>query len=72
MKPQSLFGVLLIAIGIIAFAYQGFTYKTREKAVDIGPIQITTDKTHSVPLPPIVGAMLLVSGLVLLVTGGKR
>jgi uncharacterized membrane protein YidH (DUF202 family) len=72
MKPQSMLGLLLIAIGIIAFAYQGFTYTTREKAVDLGPIQITADKTHTVSIPPIVGAVALVAGLVLLVTGGRK
>lgn len=72
MKPQSILGVLLIAIGIIAFAYQGFTYTTREKAVDLGPIQITADKTHTVSIPPVVGAVALVAGLVLLVTGGRK
>ena len=72
MKPQSILGVLLIAIGIIAFAYQGFTYTTREKAVDIGPIQISADKTHTVSFPPIVGAVAVITGLVLLVTGGRK
>lgn len=72
MKPQSILGVLLVAIGIIAFAYQGFTYTTREKAVDLGPIQITADKTHTVSIPPLVGAVALVAGLVLLVTGGRK
>lgn len=72
MKPQSILGVLLVAIGIIAFAYQGFTCTTREKAVDLGPIQITADKTHTVSIPPIVGAVALVAGLVLLVTSGRK
>ena len=72
MKPQSILGVLLIALGIIAFAYQGFTYTTREKAVDLGPIQITADKTHTVSLPPIVGAVALIAGLVLVVTASRK
>jgi hypothetical protein len=72
MKAQSLVGILLIAIGIIAFAYQGFSYTTTEKAVDLGPIQITTEKTHTFPLPPIVGAIALIGGIVLLVTGSKK
>jgi uncharacterized membrane protein len=72
MKPQSIVGVLLVAIGIIAFAYQGFTYTTREKAVDLGPIQITADKTHTVSIPPVVGAVALIAGLVLLATSGRK
>ena len=67
MKRNTIFAVVLIALGIVAFAYQGITYKTREKAVDLGSLQVTTEKTKTVPLPPIVGAIMLVAGIVLLV-----
>lgn len=72
MKPSTLAGILLIAIGLVAFTYQGFTYTTREQGVDVGPIQITADKTKTLPLPPIVGAIALVGGIVLLVMGNKK
>jgi hypothetical protein len=72
MKTNTLFAVILIAIGIVAFAYQGITYTTREKVVDLGPIQVTADKTKTLPLPPIVGAIALVGGIVLLVMGSKK
>ena len=62
----------LIVIGIVAFAYQGITYTTREKVVDIGPLQMTAEKTHTLPLPPIVGGIALAGGIVLLVMGSKR
>ena len=72
MKTNTLLGIILIAVGIVAFAYQGITYTTREKVVDIGPIQVTADKTKTLPLPPIVGAIALVGGIVLLVIGNKK
>jgi hypothetical protein len=72
MKTYTLIGIILIAIGIVAFAYQGITYTTREKVVDLGPIQVTADKTKTLPLPPIVGAIALVGGIVLLVMGSKK
>jgi hypothetical protein len=72
MKTYTLIGIVLIVIGIIALAYQGITYTTREKVVDIGPIQMTADKTKTIPLPPIVGGITLVGGIVLLVVGGKK
>jgi len=72
MKSNSLIGIVLIVIGIIAFAYQGITYTTREKVVDLGPIQVSADKTRTLPLPPIVGAIALVGGIVLLVMGNKK
>ncbi len=65
-------GVVLIVLGLFGLAWGGFTYTTREKVVDIGPIHATRDKTHSVPLPPIAGAVALVGGIVLLVTRGKE
>jgi hypothetical protein len=72
MKTYTLIGIILIVIGIIAFTYQGITYTTREKVVDIGPIQMTADKTKTIPLPPIVGGVALLGGIVLLVAGGKK
>ena len=72
MKPKTIIAIILIALGIAAFAYQGITYTTREKVVDIGPIQVTAEKTKTIPLPPIAGAIALVGGIVLLVTGIKK
>ena len=72
MKANTLIAVLLIAIGIVAFAYQGITYTTKEKVVDFGPIQVTAEKTKTLPLPPIVGAIALVGGIVLLIKGNKK
>ncbi len=72
MKTYTLTGIILIVIGIVALAYQGITYTTREKVVDIGPIQMTAEKTKTLPLPPIVGGIALVGGIVLLVMGNRR
>lgn len=72
MKTTMIFAVLLIALGVVAFGYQGFTYTTREKVVDIGPLQVTADTTRTLPLPPIVGAIALVGGIVLLVVGNRK
>jgi len=59
-------------LNIVALAYQGITYTTREKVVDIGPIQMTAEKTKTLPLPPIVGGIALVGGILLLVVGSRR
>jgi hypothetical protein len=72
MKNYTLTGIILIVIGIIAFAYQGITYTTRETVVDIGPLQMTAEKTKTLPLPPIVGGIALIGGIVLLVVGSKK
>ena len=72
MRPKIIIAIILIALGIAAFAYQGITYTTREKVVDLGPIQVTAEKTKTLPLPPIVGAIALVGGIVLLVAGSRK
>ncbi len=72
MRPKTIIAIILIALGIVALAYQGITYTTREKVVDIGPIQMTAEKTKTIPLPPVLGAVALVGGIVLLVVGGRK
>ena len=72
MKTFTLIGIILIAIGIAAFAYQGITYTTREKVVDIGSLHMTAEKTRTIPLTPIVGALALAGGIALVVTGSKK
>ena len=72
MKTNTLLGIILIAVGIVAFEYQGITYTTREKVIDLGPMHMTADRTRTLPLPPIVGAIALVGGIVLLVMGSKK
>jgi hypothetical protein len=64
-------GMVLIVLGLVGLIWGGFSYTTRKKVVDIGPIHATRDQTHTVPLPPIIGALALVGGVVLLV-GGKN
>jgi hypothetical protein len=71
MKSLSITGLLLIVLGIVAFAYQGITYTTQEKVVDLGPLQMTAEKTRTIPLPPVLGAIALVGGIVLLVIGKR-
>ena len=68
---NKILGIILIVLGLIGLAWGGFTYTTREKVVDIGPIHATREKTHDVPLPPVAGALALVGGIVLLVAGRK-
>ena len=65
-------GIALIVIGIVAFAYQGISYTSREKIIDIGPLQASVDTKKTIPLPPILGGLLLAGGIVLVVVGAKK
>jgi membrane-bound ClpP family serine protease len=72
MKTTIILGIMLIVLGVVAFGYQGITYTTKEKVVDLGPLQMTAETEKTLPLPPIVGAIALVGGIVLLVVGKKQ
>jgi hypothetical protein len=72
MKSKTLLATLLIVLGLMAFLYQGITYKRQWEALDLGPLEVTTQTTRTIPIPPIVGAVALLSGLVLLYVGGSK
>jgi uncharacterized membrane protein HdeD (DUF308 family) len=63
MKPL---GIILVVIGILALAYQGITYTTHKKVLDIGPIQATKEERNTIPIPPILGVLALIGGVVIL------
>lgn len=72
MRPVTLVGVALIILGALALAYQGITYTTREKVIDIGPFKASVDKEKRVSLPPIVGVLALAGGVVLVIVGARK
>jgi hypothetical protein len=65
-------GIALIVIGMVAFAYRGINYTSRETVLDIGPIHATADTQKTIPLSPLLGGLALVGGIVLLVVGAKK
>jgi uncharacterized membrane protein len=72
VKPAGIVGIILIAIGIIALAYGGFSYTKREKIIDAGPLQVSADREKTVPFPPILGGICLVGGIILVIVGNKK
>ena len=72
MTIKTIAAIILIAAAVVMFAYQGITYTSREKVVDLGPLQVSAETTKSFPLPPVVGAVLLVGGIILLSVGNRK
>ena len=70
--PAMLIGIALIALGLIALVYQGITYTSSEKVVDLGPLKITAQKEKTIPLPPILGGLALAGGIVLVVVASRK
>jgi drug/metabolite transporter (DMT)-like permease len=63
---KTIIGISLIVLGVVAFVYQGITYSTRGHEMNIGSLHMSTEQTHHIPLPPILGAVALIGGIALL------
>jgi hypothetical protein len=72
MKPGTIIGIILIVIGVAGFALGGFSFTKKEKVLDVGPIEATADDKKSVPIPPLVAGIALVTGVVLVVASARR
>jgi len=72
MKLNALAGVLLILLGVVALAYQGITYTSRDTVIDVGPIHATAERQHTMPLSPVLGIVAIAGGALLLYAGGRR
>jgi len=72
MRPAGIVGIILIIIGVIAFAVGGISYTKREKVIDAGPLQVSADKEKTILLPPVLGGICLVGGIVLVIVGSRQ
>ncbi len=72
MKSTNLMGIILIVLGALALAYQGFTYTRQEKVLDVGPIHATAEKHEHVSIPPILGGLALIGGIAILFVGARK
>jgi hypothetical protein len=72
MKLISWAGILFIILGALALAYQGINYTRQKKVIDVGSVHLTTETHERISVPPILGGLALVGGVVLLVMGSKR
>jgi predicted lysophospholipase L1 biosynthesis ABC-type transport system permease subunit len=72
MKLLTLLGILLIVLGGLALAYQGFTYVSRDTIAEVGPIKVQANRERTVPLPPILGGVALAVGVGLMIVGLRQ
>ena len=72
MKTRTLIAFALIILGVIAFIYQGITYTTTEQAFDFGPLHITAERTHTIPMAPILGVVALAGGIALFFVSRRK
>jgi hypothetical protein len=72
MRPRLIIGVILIVLGVVALAIGGINYTTKEKVLQVGPLKAEAEKEHTIPLPPVLGAIALIGGIVLVAVGARR
>ena len=72
MNALTIIGIVLLVLGVVALAYQGISYTTTEKVVDLGPLKVEAKKEKTIPLPPVLGGVAVAAGVVLLVAGARR
>jgi hypothetical protein len=69
---MKILGIVLIVLGIISIAYQGITLTKKEKIIDVGPIEATKEEKKTLPLPPLLGGLLVAGGIAVLVAGSRK
>lgn len=72
MTAQRMAGLVLIVIGVLALAFGGVFWTDRDTVIDAGPLQVTTEDRDGVSLPPVVGGLALVGGIVLLAIPNRK
>jgi len=72
MNPKTMMAVLLIALGIAALIYGGLSSRSRQTAIDLGNLHVTTERAHHIPLPPVAGALAIGVGIILLFVDVKK
>jgi uncharacterized membrane protein len=69
MKPIVWVGILLVVLGVLVLAYQGINYTREKKVLDVGPVHVTSQTHERIPLPPVLGGLALIGGVILVVVG---
>lgn len=72
MKPIMILGIVLVVLGVAGLIFGGISYTSREKVVDVGGLQITTETRKTVPVPLIVGGLALVGGIAAVAVAARK
>jgi uncharacterized membrane protein YidH (DUF202 family) len=72
MTVRYVIGSLLVVIGLVSLLLGGFRWTQQKTVVDIGPIEAKTEEHKTLPIPPVVGALVLIGGIVVLVVPSRR
>lgn len=72
MKPLTWAGIVLIVLGAVALAFQGFNYHSRQDVIDFGSMHVTARTEKRFEIPPVVGGLVVLGGVILVVAGSRQ
>lgn len=72
MRTATIIGIILVVLGVVALIYQGISYTSEETVLELGPLDVQAEERETIPLPPILGAISLIGGIVLIATGSRK
>ena len=72
MNVRYLVGFTLVVIGLVSLLVGGFRWTQQKTVIDVGPLKATTEEHKTLPIPPVIGALALIGGIVVLVVPTKR
>jgi drug/metabolite transporter (DMT)-like permease len=72
MSGRRIVGLVLIVVGIVALLWGGVFWTDRDTVVDAGPFEVQTEETEGFALPPVLGVVSLIGGIILLVVPERR
>ena len=71
MTARRIVGLVLVVLGIVALVWGGVFWTDRETVIDAGPLEVTTEEREGLRVPPIVGVIALIGGVVLLIAPAR-
>ena len=72
VRPGAVVGALLILAGVIMFSVGGFSFRSKERVAEVGPVEVTAERKRSVAVPPVLAGLAVIGGLVLIVASRRR
>lgn len=72
MKAVTIFGIILIIVGILGFAVPRITYTENVTLLDVGPLEVQAEQERAIPVPDIAAGASVLAGIVLVVVGAKN
>ena len=72
MGTKRIIGIVLIALGVVSLIWGGISWTRQKTVIDIGPLQARAEEREHIPLPPVLGGLAFVAGVILVLAPERR